>query len=140
MKKLLLAGFAALLMATSAVHARAELSKDQSWKLILGTWCVDNQPRNEAYVGIVRTNCDEDEQKLVIGQNGYRWEQEVGLSCRYLSGKARSDETLGVWVFYIVADCMRPAQGKIQKYTQSFNMYVSKGMLSIESFRSDEKP
>jgi hypothetical protein len=108
---------------------------------------VGNQPRNEAYVGVVRTNCDEDEQKLVIGENGYRWEQEVGLSCRYLSGKARIDNTipasteiLGVWVFYIVADCMRPAKGKIQKYTQTFNMYVSKGMLSIEKFRSDEKP
>ena len=35
---LLLTSVAALLMATSAAHARSELSKTESWKLTLGTW------------------------------------------------------------------------------------------------------
>ena len=145
---LFLTGIATLLIATSATYARPELSKEQSWKLILGTWCVDNQPRNEAYVGIGGTKCGEDEQKLVIGENGYSWEEEDGLSCRYLSGKARIDNTIpaststvGVWVFHIIAGCIRrPAEGPIGKYTQSFDMYVSKETLWIENLRSDKKP
>jgi hypothetical protein len=147
MKRALLAGIAALLLASGAAHARPELSKEQSWKLVLGTWCVNNQPYNKAYVGIGGTKCGEDEQKLFLEENGYRWEEEDVLSCRYLSGKARIDNTipastttLGVWVFRIVADCMRPAEGKTRKYKQSFDMYVSKGALRIESLRSDEKP
>jgi hypothetical protein len=38
LKRLFLTGIAALLIATSAAHARPELSKTQSWKLILGAW------------------------------------------------------------------------------------------------------
>jgi hypothetical protein len=140
-KKLLLAGVAVLLMATSAAHARPELSKTQSWKLILGTWCVGDQPSdNGAYVGIRRDKCGENEQTLVTRENGYRWEREEdGLSCRYLSGRAwldstvaASTKTVGVWVFRISAGCIRrPAEGAIRKYTQSFEMYVSKESLWI---------
>jgi hypothetical protein len=78
MKKSLLAGIAALLMSTSATYARPELSKVQSWKLILATWCVDNHPRNEAYVGIGKTTCGEDEQKLLSGKMGIVGEGMTG--------------------------------------------------------------
>jgi len=70
------------------------------------------------------------------------------LRCRYSSGKARFDnniaastKTVGVWVFHIDAGCVRgPAEGAINNYTQSFDMYVSKGALWIENLRSDKKP
>jgi len=148
-ERALLTGIAALLMVTSVAHARPELSKTQSWKLILGTWCVGDHPSdNEAYVGIARDQCGENEETLIIGENGYRWEREEGLRCRYSSGKARFDNTIpastktvGVWVFHIIAGCIRRrAEGAIGKYTQSFDMYVSKGTLWIENLRSDEKP
>ena len=107
----------------------------------------DHPTDNEAYVGIARDKCGDDEQTLIIGDNGYRWEHEDGLSCRYSSGKARfantipaSTKTVGVWVFHIIAGCMRRAEGAIRKYTHSFDMYVSKGALWIENLRSDEKP
>jgi hypothetical protein len=149
MKKTLLAGIAALFLATGAAHARSELSKTQSWKLILGTWCVGDHPSDSrAYVGIAKDQCGENEETLIIGENGYRWEREEGLSCRYSSGKARFDNTIpastktvGVWVFHIVAGCIRRrAEGAIEKYRQSFDMYISKGTLWIENLRSDEKP
>jgi hypothetical protein len=145
---LLLTSVAALLMA-SAAHARPELSKTESWKLTLGTWCVGDHPNdNEAYVGIARDQCGENEATLVIGENGYTWEREEALSCRYSSGKARFDNTIaastktvGVWVFHIVAGCIRKAsEGAVKKYTHSFDMYVSKGTLWIENLRSDKKP
>ena len=106
MKKLCLTGIAALLMATSTAHARPQLSKLQSWKRIQGTWCVGDQPSdNEAYAGTARDKCGENEETLIIRENGYRWEHEDGLSCRYSSGKARFDNTIpastkivGVWV------------------------------------------
>jgi hypothetical protein len=76
---LLLAGVTALLMATSAAHARPELSKSQSWKRIQGTWCVGDQPSdNEAYVGIARDKCGENEETLIIRENGYRWNVRMG--------------------------------------------------------------
>ena len=149
MRKTLLAGTAALLIVTSAVHARPELSKSRSWKLIQGTWCVGDQPSdNEAYAGIARDKCGENEEILIIRENGYRWKHGDELSCRYLSGKARFDNTIpastktvGVWVFHIIAGCIRkPAEGAIRKYTHSFDMYVSKGTLWIENLRSDRKP
>jgi hypothetical protein len=133
---LLLTSVAALLMATSAAHARPELSKAESWKLTLGTWCVGEHPSdNEAYVGITRDECGENEATLSIGENGYTWEREEGLSRRYSSGKARFDNTIaastrtvGVWVFHIVAACIRKhSEGAVRKYTHSFDMYVSKG-------------
>jgi len=146
---LLLTSVAAFLMATSAANARPELAKTKSWKLTLGTWCVDDHPTdNEAYVGIARDKCNEDEQTLIIQDDGYRWEHEEAVSCRYLSGKARFDRTIpastktvGVWIFHIVAGCIRkPAEGGVRKYTQTFEMYVSKGTLWIERLRSDTKP
>jgi hypothetical protein len=108
----------------------------------------DHPNDNEAYVGIARDQCGEDEATLVIGENGYTWEREEGLSCRYSSGKARFDSTIaastktvGVWVFHIVADCIRkPSEGAVRKYTHTFDMYVSKGTLWIENLRSDRKP
>ena len=147
-KRGLLTAIAALVMATSAAHARPELSKTQSWKLILGTWCVGDHPSdNEAYFGIRRDKCGENEETLIIGENGYSWEHEDGLLCQYSSGKARFDNTIpastktvGVWVFHIIAGCMRRAEGAIRKYRHSFDMYVSKGALWIENLRSDEKP
>ena len=148
-KKLLLIGTAVLLMATSVAHARPELSKTQSWRLILGTWCVGDHPSdNAAYSGIRRDKCGENEETLILEENGYSWEHEDELRCRYSSGKARFDNTIaastktvGVWVFHIIADCIRrPAEGVIKNYTQSFDMYVSKGALWIEHLRSDEKP
>src|SRR5262249_31524823 len=94
-KRGLLTAIAALVMATSAAQARSELSKTQSWKLILGTWCVGDHPSdNGAYVGIARDQCGENEETLIIGENGYRWEREEGLSCRYSSGRARYDNTI----------------------------------------------
>src|SRR6476620_8570627 len=147
--KLLLTRVAALLMAASAAHAGPELSKTESWKLTLGTWCVGDYPTdNEAYVGIGRDQCGENEATLIIGENGYTWEREQGLSCRYSSGKARFDNTIpastktvGVWVFQIVAGCItKPSEGAVRKSTQSFDMYVSKGTLWIENLRSDKKP
>ena len=144
-----LTSVAALLMATSAAHARPELSKTESWKLTLGTWCVAEQPSDDgAYVGIARDECGENEATLFIGENGYTWERDEGLSCRYSSGKARFDptiaastKTVGVWVFHIVAACIRkPLEGVVRKYTHSFDMYVSKGTLWIENLRSDKKP
>jgi len=149
MIRALLAGIAGLLMATSAAYARPELSKSQSWKLIQGTWCLADPPSdNEAYVGIARDKCDENEQTLIIRENGYRWEREDGLRCQYSSGRARFDnaipastKTVGVWVFHIIAGCIRrPAESAIVKYTQSFDMYVSKGTLRIKNLRSDKKP
>ena len=149
MIRALLAGIAGLLMATSAAYARPELSKSRSWKLILGTWCVGDHPSdNGAYVGIARDQCGENEETLIIGDNGYRWEREDGLRCQYSSGKARFDNTIpastkivGVWVFHIIAGCIRrPAESAIVKYTQSFDMYVSKGTLRIKNLRSDKKP
>jgi hypothetical protein len=149
MKCLLLSGIAALLMAISAAHARPELSKTQSWKLVLGAWCVGDQPsENEAFVGIRRDKCGENEETLIIGENGYSWEYEDVLRCQYSSGRARFDNTIaastktvGVWVFHIIANCIRrPAEGAIKKSTQSFDMYVSKGTLCIENLRSDKKP
>src|SRR5438067_13605955 len=148
MKDLLLAGIAALLMATSAAHARPEFLKTQAWKLILGTWCVAEQPRdNEAYFGIRTDQCGENEETLTIGENGYSWEHEDRLRCQYSSGRARFDNTIaastktvGVWVFHIIAGCIRrPAEGAIKKYTQSFDMYVSKETLWIENLRSVKK-
>jgi hypothetical protein len=136
-------------MAASVAHARPELSKTQSWKLILGTWCVGDYPSdNEAYSGIRRDKCGENEETLIIGENGYSWEHEDGLRCRYSSGRARYDNTIaastktvGAWVFHIIAGCIRrPAEGAIKNYTQSFDMYVSKGALWIEKLRSDKKP
>src|SRR5262249_42532851 len=80
MTRALLAGIAALLMATSAGYARPELSKSQSWKLIQGTWCLADPPSdNEGYVGIARDKCDENEKTLIIRENGYSWEREDGL-------------------------------------------------------------
>jgi hypothetical protein len=147
MKTTLLAGITALLMTTSVAHAPPELSKTQSWKLMLGTWCVGDHPSdNEAYSGIRRDKCGENEETLIIGENGYSWEREEdGLRCRYSSGKARFDNTIpastktvGVWVFHIIAGCIRrPAEGAIKTYTQSFDMYVSKGAFWIENLRSD---
>ena len=69
-------------------------------------------------------------------------------NCRYSSGKARFDNTIaastktvGVWVFHIVASCTKKsAEGAVRKYTQSFDMYVSKETLWIEKLRSDKKP
>jgi hypothetical protein len=144
---LLLTSVAALLIATSAAHTR-ELSKSQSWKRIQGTWCVGNHPTdNEAYAGIARDKCGDDEQTLIIRDNGYRWEHEDGLNCRYLSGKARFDnaipastKTVGVWVFHIIAACIRTHEGAIRKYTHSFDMYVSKATLWIENLRRSDKP
>ena len=149
MQDLLKAGIVALLMATSAAHARSGLSKTESWKLILGTWCVADHPSDDgAYFGIARDQCAENEATLIIGENGYTWERNGGLSCRYSSGRARFDNTIaastktvGVWVFHIVAACIRkPSEGVIRKYTHNFDMYVSKGTLWIENLRSDEKP
>jgi hypothetical protein len=145
---LLLTSVAALFMVTSAAHARPELSKTQSWKLILGAWCVGDQPSdNEAYFGIRRDKCGEDEQTLIIRENGYSWEHEDRLQCQYSSGRARFDntnaastKTVGVWVFHIIAGCVRPAEGAIKKYIQSFDMYLSKETLWIEKLRSDKKP
>jgi len=146
---LLLTSGAALLMTMSAAQARPELSKTESWKLTLETWCVGEHPSdNEAYVGIARDQCNEIETTLIIGENGYTWEREERLSCRYSSGKARFDNTIpastktvGVWVFHIVAGCIgKPSEGAVRKYTQSFDMYVSKGTLWIENLRSDKKP
>jgi hypothetical protein len=146
---LLLASVAALLMASSAPHALPELSKTESWKLTLGTWCVADHPSDDgAYVGIARDECGENEATLIIGENGYTWERDEGLSCRYSSGKARFDNTIaastktvGVWVFHIVAACIRkPSEGVVRNYTHSFDMYVSKGTLWIENLRSDKKP
>jgi hypothetical protein len=143
---LLLTSVAALLMAMSAAHARPELSKTESWKLTLATWCVGDHPSdNEAFVGIARDQCGENEATLIIGENGYTWEREKGLSCRYSSGKARFDNTIpastktvGAWVFHIVAGCItKPSEGAGRKSTQSFDMYVSKGTLWIENLRSD---
>jgi hypothetical protein len=120
----LLTSVAALLIATSASHARPELSKTESWKLTLGTWCVGDHPSdNEAYVGLARDQCGENEATLIVGENGYVREREEGLSCRYSSGKARFDNTIaastktvGVWVFHIVASCIRkPAEGVVRK-------------------------
>jgi hypothetical protein len=66
---LLLTSVAALLMATSAAHARPELSKTESWKLTLGTWCVADHPSDDgAYVGIARDECGENEATLTIGE------------------------------------------------------------------------
>jgi hypothetical protein len=106
MTKALLA-IAALLVATSVAQARPELSKTQSWKLTLGTWCVADHPSDDgAYVGIARDECGENEATLTIGENGYTWERDEGLSCRYSSGKDRFDNTIaastktvGVWGF-----------------------------------------
>jgi hypothetical protein len=140
---------AALLVATSVAQARPELSKTQSWKLILGIWCVGDHPNDaKAYVGIRRDECGENEATLIIGENGYSWEHDDGLRCQYSSGKARFDNTIaastktvGVWVFHIVAACIRkPAEGVVRKYTHSFDMYVSKGTLWIENLRSDKNP
>jgi hypothetical protein len=144
---LLLTSVAALLMTMSAAQARPELSKTESWKLTLGTWCVGEHPSdNGAYVGIARDQCGENEATLIIGENGYTWEREERLSCRYSSGKARFDNTIpastktvGVWVFHIVAGCIgKPSEDAVEKYTQSFDMYVSKGTLWIENLRSDK--
>ena len=86
---------AAFLMATSAAQARPELSKTESWKLTLGTWCVADHPSDDgAYVGIARDECGENEATLIIGENGYTWERDEELSCRYSSGKARFDKTI----------------------------------------------
>src|SRR5262249_47352017 len=112
-------------------------------------WGWINHPSdNEAYSGMRRDKCGENEETLIIGENGYSWEHEDELRCRYSSGKARFDNTIaastktvGVWVFHINAGCVRrPAEGSIKNYTQSFDMYVSKGALWIENLRSDEKP
>jgi hypothetical protein len=107
----------------------------------------DHPSDNEAYLGIARDKCGENEETLIIRENGYRWEREDGLSCRYLSGKARFDNTIpastktaGVWVFHIIAGCIRTHEGAIRKYTHSFDMYVSKATLWIENLRSDGKP
>src|SRR5262249_12879110 len=69
----------------------------------------------------------ENEATLIIGENGYTWEREERLTCRYLSGKARFDSTIpastktvGVWVFHIIAGCIRTHEGAIRKYTHSF--------------------
>jgi hypothetical protein len=51
----------------------------------------DHPNDNEAYVGIARDQCGENEATLIVGENGYRWEREEGLICRYSSGKARFD-------------------------------------------------
>ena len=98
----------------------------------------DHPSDNGAYVGTRRDKCDENELTLIIRENEYRWEREEELSCRYLSGRARVDNTIptstkiGVWVFHIIASCIRrPAEGAIRKYTQSFDMFVSKGSLWI---------
>src|SRR5262252_8165395 len=41
--------------------------------------------------------------------------------------------TAATSVFHIIAGCIRrPAEGAIKNYTQSFDMYVSKGALWIE--------
>jgi hypothetical protein len=146
---LLLTSVAALLMAASAAHARSELSKTDSWKLTLGTWCVADHPSDDgAYIGIARDVCGENEATLTLEENGYTWERDEGLNCRYSSGKARFDNTIavstktvGAWVFHIVAACIRrPSEGVVRKYTHSFDMYVSKGTLWIENLRSDKKP
>jgi len=133
---------AALLIATSAAYARPELSKTQSWSLLLGTWCVGDHPSdNGAYAGIRKDKCGENEETLVIGENGYgweHWEHEHELRCLYSSGKAHFDNNIGVWVFHINAGCVRRPGGAI--YTQTFDMYVSKGALWIENLRSDKKP
>jgi hypothetical protein len=100
----------------------------------------DHPSDNEAYVAIARDQCGENEATLIVGENGYRWEREEALSCRYSSGKARfnntipaSTKTVGVWVCHIIAGCIRkPAEGAVRKYTQSFDMYVSKGSLHID--------
>jgi len=97
---------------------------------------------------MARNECGENEAKLIIGENGYTWERGDALSCRYSSGKARFDNTIaatgkavGVWVFHIVAACIRKLpQGVLRKYTHSFDIYVSKGTLWIESLRSDKIP
>ena len=139
----------ALLIAISAAHASPALSKIESWKLTLGTWCVADHPSDDgAYVGIARDECGENEATLIIGENGYTWERDEELSCRYSSGKAHFDKTIpastktvGVWVFHLVAACMRkPSEGVVRKYTHSFDMYVSKGTLWIENLRSDKRP
>jgi len=138
----------ALLIAISAAHASPALSKIESWKLTLGTWCVADHPSDGAYVGIARDECGENEATLIIGENGYRWERGEGLSCRYSSGRARFDNTIaastktvGVWVFHIVAACIRqPSEGAVRRYTHTFDMYVSKGTLWLENLRSDKNP
>jgi hypothetical protein len=126
-----------------------ELSKSESWKLTLRTWCVADHPANNgAYIGMARDECGENEAKLIIGENGYTWERDEALSCRYSSGKARFNNTIaastkavGVWVFHIVAVCIRKrSEGVFRKYTHRCDMYVSKGSLWIENLRSDKNP
>jgi hypothetical protein len=104
----------------------------------------DHPSDNEAYSGIRKDKCGENEETLIIGENGYSWEHEDELRCGYSSGKARFDNTIaastktvGVWVFHINAGCVRRLEGAI--YTQTFDMYVSKGALWIENLRSDRK-
>ena len=108
----------------------------------------DHPSDNEAYSGLRRDKCGENEETLIIEENGYSWEHEDRLRCQYSSGRARFDNTIaastktvGVWVFHIIANCIRtPAEGAIKKYTQSFDMYVSQGTFWIENLRSDKKP
>src|SRR6516162_4138333 len=99
--RVLLAGVSALLMATSAAHARPKLSKTQSWKLTQGTWCVGDQPSdNEAYVGIARDKCGEDEKTLgrvlinprcrLDPKNGHR---RVTTSCPFVPIAAHNVKT-----------------------------------------------
>ena len=134
MRKTLLAGAAALLMATSATHARPELSKEQSWKLIQGTWCVDQG--GETLYGISREECNGDERKMIINDKGF--EYGVGEHfCKYVSGKARFDNTIpastttvGVYIFHITVLCTKSGD---ESWKSEFDMYVSKGTLVIRN-------
>jgi hypothetical protein len=142
MRRLLLASAAALLMATSATHARPDLSKQQSWKLIQGTWCMSPADKpgylgdSKPAVGTLGENCSEDDTTLIIRDKGYEWVGVGGMTCRYTSGKARivntipaSTKTMGVYVFRIVSECSNKLGNS---YQVIFDMYVTKGTLFIE--------
>jgi hypothetical protein len=135
MRKALLTGVAALSMPYAmAAHARPELSKEQSWKLIQGTWCVDQS--DETLYGISRNECTGDELKLIIKDKGFEY-GAGGYFCKYVSGKARFDKTIpastktvGVYIFHITVLCTESGD---ESWKSEFDMYVSKGTLVIKN-------
>ena len=82
----------------------------------------DHPSDNEAYSGIRKDKCGENEETLIIGENGYSWKHEDELRCLYSSGKAHFDN-IGVWVFHINAGCVRRPGGAI--YMQTVRFYGS---------------
>jgi hypothetical protein len=113
MKKLLLTGIAAMLMATSAAHATERLPEH-----MLGQWC----PLGAVETNVIYVRAPECSGATIFWQTGYdKYEQ----TCRYIS--IRQSKNPGV--YQIIARCADDKENG--SWVESFDMFMYKRELNV---------